>query len=439
MWGSIWAVSGWVEPAQRPVLDTSMAHMGIAVDEVHDTLRLLVLLPFGLQVDTVMGGELPRKAGRLREIALECLQGVEVAAHQLAQVGLPLEVKVVDETPDSLGKMQVTNMDIARCDVVLGPLMRENLAVVAPTIDRYQKNQILLTEQPERMVQRGSRIRQAVSSELVAAELLAEQVAAAHDTDNVMMVMTQGSDLGLELAFQRTFDAAQRSKWQTEGDSMRYALLDTVHGTVRSVGHLADRLTPYERNVVVSVAGRSSRSMWAALQTALQMNDSSDIVLYGSAELAEMPFVEGGLMEKWRLTLPQTGMLAWNDSTKKEVFKLYRTIAETDPQKYGRLAHDAVIELGKWTHPWTAEHVETLSEEMTWRQSQEDGAWLNASWTLTRFKDLSWGMLDTMPLIPRFEPRLFMDEEDNVIPVPEQYQHLFPEEYPKITTEDGSE
>ena len=44
-------------------------------------------------------------------------------------------------------------------------------------------------------------------------------------------------------------------------------------------GGLADHVSPYERNVVVSVAGRSARSMWAALQTELQMNDSSDVLL----------------------------------------------------------------------------------------------------------------------------------------------------------------
>ena len=66
-----------------------------------DTLEVLVLLPFGLQVDTLPGGFLPRKEMRLREIAMESLHGVESAARELAAAGVPIKLNVVDEMPDS--------------------------------------------------------------------------------------------------------------------------------------------------------------------------------------------------------------------------------------------------------------------------------------------------------------------------------------------------
>ena len=135
---------------------------------------------------------------------------------------------------------------------------------------------------------------------------VAQWVSAKHDTDRVVLVVTQGNDALLETAFAQVFNAQQRAKWLEEGDSLRHALLDTVQASRRSVGHLAEHVTPYERNVVVGVAGRSSRSMWAALQTELQMNDSSDFVVYAHPEVADMPFVEGDLMERWRLTLPRS-------------------------------------------------------------------------------------------------------------------------------------
>ena len=115
-----------------------------------DTLEFLVILPFGLQVDTVAGGELPRRAQRLREIALAHLHGVELAAGQLAEAGVPVHLEVVDEVPDSLGNLQFSNLQIARADIVVGPLMRENVGVAAPKVDRFGREHILLTEQPER-------------------------------------------------------------------------------------------------------------------------------------------------------------------------------------------------------------------------------------------------------------------------------------------------
>ena len=65
----------------------------VALDSMPvDTLRLAVLLPFGLQVDTLEGGMLPRKTVRLRQIAMSCLHGVEAAVSQLGEAGVPVEV-----------------------------------------------------------------------------------------------------------------------------------------------------------------------------------------------------------------------------------------------------------------------------------------------------------------------------------------------------------
>lgn len=395
-----------------------------------DTLEYLVILPFGLQVDTVAGGELPRRAQRLREIAFAHLHGVELAAGQLAEAGVPVHLEVVDEVPDSLGNLQFSNLQIARADIVVGPLMRENVGVAAPKVDRFGREHVLLTEQPERYVERGGAVRQAVASEWAMAERLAEWVSAAHDTDRVMLVVTGGSDADLEAHFEAKFNAAQRAKWTLEGDSLRFALIDTVTASSRSVGRLADHVTPYARNVIVSVAGRSSRSMWAALQTALQMNDSSDFVLFGHPELAEMPFVEGGLMSRWHVTLPLFGQVQWGDSSLRATLEKYRALTGSEPGKYARLAHDAVLDAGVRRHPHVKDWVQPLLTPLVWHQREEGGAWHNETWTLHRFNELEWARLDTLPAVAPFVPRLFWDPEtEEVIPVPAEYRNLFPDTY----------
>ena len=68
--------------------------------------------------------------------------------------------------------------------------------------------------------------------------------------------------------------------------------------------------------------------------------------------------------------------------------------------------------------------------ELMWNQRQEQGAWFNQSWELRRFAQLGWCPLDTMPELPPFQPRLFIDPEiEDVIPVPMEYRHLFPQAY----------
>ena len=393
-----------------------------------DTLHVLVMLPFGLGVDTLPGGSLPRKTIRLREIALESLHGLECAALELAGKGLPVELIVSDEIPDSTGRILLSQRDLVRSDVVVGPLMRENLAALMPRIDRLRKEHILLTEQPPRHVERGTAVRQAVASEVEAAGLLAELVASRHDTDHVMLVVTGGSDALLEQQFHASFDAVQKAKWESPIDSMRYELLDTVNGSTRSVGQLALRMTPYERNVVVGLAGRNSRSMWAALQTELQMNDSSDIVLFAHPELAEMPFVDGQLMEDWRLTLPRTNQIQWSDTSRWESLEAYRTLVGVDPGKYATLAHDALLDAGQRRFQW----IEGVSwaQPIVWTLSPDSLSWHNTSWEIVRFEDLQWKPVDSCQDVEPFVPRLFYTEEDSLIPVPFDYQHLFPEEYP---------
>ena len=166
-----------------------------------DTLDVLVLLPFCVDADTLATGQFPPKVVRLREIAWDHLQGFELAAKQLSESGVHIRLTVQDEMPDSLGKLPLSNLDIARTDLVFGPLMREQVGRVAPRVDRFGREHILLTEQPSRLVERGPGIRQAVPSELSMAQRLAREVAARHDTDRVVLVMTQGPDAVLEEAF----------------------------------------------------------------------------------------------------------------------------------------------------------------------------------------------------------------------------------------------
>ena len=413
------------------VLSADAQADSVALDSVPvDTLRFAVLLPFGLQVDTLEGGMLPRKTLRLREIAMSCLHGVEAAVSQLGSAGVPVEVQVLDETPDSLGRPQYSQAQLGRADVVVGPLMRENVGVVAPKIDRLGKQHLLLTEQPERYVERGPGVRSAVPLELAGVERLAHWVSAKHDTDRVVLVVTQGNDARLEAAFEQVFNAQQRAKWAEAGDSLRFALLDTVQGSRRSVGRLAEHVTPYERNVVVGVAGRSSRSMWAALQTELQMNDSSDFVVYAHPEVADMPFVEGDLMERWRLTLPLSPQIHWEDSARFGALQQFRDVAGTDPDKYATLAHDAVLDAGVRHAPHADWFVTSMMGDILWSQRLDQGAWFNETWELRRFAQLGWCPLDTMPELPTFQPRLFIDPEiEDVIPVPMEYRHLFPQAY----------
>jgi len=367
-----------------------------------DTLDVLVLLPFGLFADTLEGGSLSRKAHRLREIALETLHGLEFAARELGKAGLPLNMQVRDEMPDSTGGFQWTNMDLANSELVIGPMLREHVGVLAPRIDRYGCEHILLTDQPNRYVQRGPAVRQVVPEERQAIRMLAESASDHHGLDRVMLLVVGGENEGLERDFMERFNAEQRAKWVLPGDSLRYSLLDTVSVTYRSVEELSNHLDPSRRNVVVGVAGRTARSMWAALQTELQIQDDMDIVLMAHPVVGDLPFWEVELMEKWRMTLPMSSEVSWSDSSHWDDLELYRMTVGSEPGEYTLSAHDALIDAGIRRHGWLDHVVSTWGDPFDWGQPIERGAWINMSWTIVRFNELQFANLESVTRLPVF-------------------------------------
>ena len=129
--------------------------------------------------------------------------------------------------------------------------------------------------------------------------MLAESASDHHGLDRVMLLVVGGGNEELERDFMERFNAEQQVKWVLPGDSLRYSLLDTVSVTDRSVEELSNHLDPSRRNVIVGVAGRTARSMWAALQTELQIQDDMDIVLMAHPVVGDLPFweVNDGKME----------------------------------------------------------------------------------------------------------------------------------------------
>ena len=69
-------------------------------------------------------------------------------------------------------------------------------------------------------------------------------------------------------------------------------------GTKHSIGSLAEKIQFYERNVIISLASRRSKSMLSSLQSAVQVNDSTEIFVYAGSELMDWGFIDLAFLEK---------------------------------------------------------------------------------------------------------------------------------------------
>ena len=166
--------------------------------------------------------------------------------------------------------------DIYDADVVFGPLQLSPISISRRTIERTGAEHILLTPVPAAFLRGSDAIRTVIPSQLHAVDVMARDIAEKHSQDNVVFVMSGGNDLELEERFLDVFNR----ELQTDTVYADSLLFDTVYASRNSIGSLPEKLDYYSRNVIVSLAGRASRSMLSNLQMAVQINDSTEIFVY---------------------------------------------------------------------------------------------------------------------------------------------------------------
>ena len=387
-------------------------------------MKVAAILPFftNLVVDTI--GPPPRREWRMREISMEHVNGLRWAAFRLAQTGYDVELNLFDEVPDTLDNRMWEFDDIKGMDVVLGPLQQSMLSKSIREVEKSGAEHILLTKVNPHLLNSGTHIRSILPAQTQYTDLILNKLLAEHVNDNVIFVIAGGADLPIEQHFLDLYPVEPTPYDSLLADTMRF---DTVLGSRNSIGTLTEKIQFYERNVVVSLASKRSRSMLSSLQSAVQQNDSTEIYVYAGSDVKDLGFIDLPFLTRTRTTIPVSGEVDWSDSTTVEAVKTFRDLYDTDPTDYAIRAHDALLDafarkldvmpldsailaedsLASWDLSSLPAPIATKFE---WSQTQEDGGWVNSTWELSTFHNGQWCTTDTVPgLLPFIEPQL--DEE----------------------------
>lgn len=384
-------------------------------------MRAAAILPFftNLVVDTV--GPPPRREWRMREIAMDHVNGMRWAAFRLAEAGYDVELNLFDEVPDSLGTVLWDFEDIEGVDVVLGPLQQSILSKSMRKIEKSGADHILVTKVNPHLLQSGEHIRSILPAQTHSVNQIIDKITTDHLTDNVIFVMAGGSDIAIEQQFLDLYPVQPMPYDSLLADTMRF---DTVMGSKHSIGSLAEKIQFYERNVVVTLASRRSRSMLSSLQSVVQQNDSTEIYVYASADLMDLGFIDLPFLTRTRTTIPVSGGVQWDDSLTIEALVRYRKLYDTDPTEYAIRAHDALLDafarkmggmpidsLVLAEDSAAAWDLSTLpapiSTKFEWSSLGEGQGSLNATWDLNTFHYGRWCPTDTVPgLAPFIVPEL---------------------------------
>lgn len=373
--------------------------------------RAVALLPFFTQLVVDSGMPHPRKEMRMREIAVDNINGMRWASERLKNQGYHIELSFFDEVADSSGLPLWQTEDVLGKDVIFGPLQQYELSRSLRFIERTGADHVLLTKVNEDFLLGSDAIRSIIPSESFAIDMMIDDLVVKHSEDNIIFVMTGGVNSKLETYFLSTLN----NKLDIENAKIAHTNLlteilrfDTVRGTRNSVGSLAEKIDFYKRNIVVSVAGRSARSMLSNLQVEVQMNDSTQIYVYANSEIKDLGFIDVKFLNRTRLTVPVSGSIDWSDSTTIEAVKLFRLMFKTDPSIYVVKAHDAFLdafkrklvrELGEMDYSTLPQPIET---DYDWQQLQQFSGYVNKHWGLETFHAGHWCKTDTLESLKEF-------------------------------------
>ena len=397
------------------------ANDSTSIDTSTYDMKVAAILPFftNLVVDTI--GPPPRREWRMREISMEHVNGLRWAAFRLAQTGYDVELNLFDEVPDTLDNRMWEFDDINGMDVVLGPLQQSILSKCIREVEKSGAEHILLTKVNPHLLNSGTHIRSILPAQTQYTDLILKKLLTEHANDNVIFVIAGGADFLIEQNFMDLYPVEPEPYDSLLADTMRF---DTVLGSRNSIGTLAEKIQFYERNIVVSLASKRSRSMLSSLQSAVQQNDSTEIYVYAGSDVKDLGFIDLPFLTRTRTTIPVSGEVDWSDSITVEAVKTFRDLYDTDPTDYAIRAHDALLDafsrkldampldsallaqdsLASWD---LSSLPAPIATQFKWSQTEEDGGWMNSTWELSTFHKGQWCKTDTVPgLVPFIEPQL---------------------------------
>jgi hypothetical protein len=366
--------------------------------------RVVTILPFFTDLFKEKGIPSARRESRMREIAVEHMHGIQWAAERLSNEGYHIELLFFDEVADILGLNQWDVEDIYDADVVFGPLQLSPISISRRTIERTGAEHILLTPVPDAFLRGSDAIRTVISSQLYAVDVMARDIADKHSQDNVVFVMSGGNDLELEERFLDVFNR----ELQTDTVYADSLLFDTVYASRNSIGSLPEKLDEYSRNVIVSLAGRASRSMLSNLQLEVQINASTEIFVYTHQELKDLGFIDATFLERTRATMTVSEEMNWSDSATIAAVQVYKGQFKGHPSKYSIRAHDAFLDafvrkmerdLGPMDFSVLPAPISTAFD---WVAVDQFSGYVNKHWKLKTFYKNQWCDSDSVPALLEF-------------------------------------
>jgi len=166
-------------------------------------------------------------------------------------------------------------------------------------------------------------------------------------------------------------------------------VLQSVPANSQFAEGLIAELDTSKVNPIAIPAGKSAQSLYAYVQTELQLADSFPVHVYGHPDSRSFEFLERRYLARSHYTVPVSEGTQWTDSTVAEQLEQFRSIHATDPSIYGFIAFDAMVESARWQGlPWPLPVQAHF--KLDWQWDEARARFVNEHWSLETFVNGDW-------------------------------------------------
>jgi LysM repeat protein len=308
-----------------------------------DQYNVVLMLPFELDAQPTEEGGTDKRKERLQEIAMSYYRGAMAALDTLKARGAHLNVTVLDVSSEQDAEQATKSRAVQEAHLIIGPLQRKALEVVANYTARKGTHLVCPTPQSNRVLLASPNLSKAFPSSDSEMSALATYVAQKHRADNVVLIDTKTlSEARMVQLFRKHYVLAYGGP-----DSIAVASLHRLECSNKFVGELEKKLKRDRLNVLVVPAGDDSRSMIANLQSRIQLlGDDYRVKLYAPNTWLEYDFLDYSFKERTSLVVPGALHANYNTPLVQSFVTSFRETFNAEPSQYAFVGYDVMLFYG---------------------------------------------------------------------------------------------
>lgn len=310
---------------------------------VKKAYRVSVLLPFylGMMEQSNSSGykesqQLNKELFKKSQYAIDFYQGLKLAAEQLTEKGLNIELQVFDTGKDSsIVSRIIRENELENSDLIIGPLFLNNFLQVADYAKRNRINIVSPVKLSNKVLLGNSFVSKVATSKPILTKFLGQYVYDSLRFTNMVVVFPDKLEdrRRMELVKKQYSNAAQNNL-----DTTRLTSLREVYWNPKDLYGIKSKLKKDEVNVIV--APSNDQSFVTRLLTSLNMMDDYEFKVIGLENWQNFENIEIDYLHRLNVHLIATEFI---DSKSKEgiVFRnLFNESFKTIPSRFAYLGYD---------------------------------------------------------------------------------------------------